>query len=117
VRTVYVYGRNYFYKSNNVYAINEDREFLKSELLACLKENKPVVIEIGRARLHPEDVYVKKIGREVALKNIKPVSFEVDDFFVFKEDGKIKTTITLKNKNMELTLRFTDFSCIRYEII
>ena len=58
---VYVYCRDQMlFSNNNVIAIDEDREFLKSaEMIEKCKKNEPITLNIGIAKLHPEDRYVK----------------------------------------------------------
>lgn len=53
-------------------------------------------IELGIAKTHPKDRYVKKIGREVADKNTKLVEMRVE---YFKVDDTMATTLALAYEN------------------
>lgn len=44
-----------------------------------------ITINIGHAKRHPNDQFIKKIGREVAISRTIPVNFELNEINIVEE--------------------------------
>lgn len=72
----------------------------KDELLSLLKDHCDLNLIVGSVRRNPKDQFVKKIGRNLAMKNSKMQCFELhkvlkrDDKFVFQLFNKDKKDLT-----------------------
>ena len=61
-------------------------------------------MNVGIARLHKEDKYVKAIGREIAKKNIKKYSFSIERIVIHTMDKEIVVFLKSKNDDLRLTM-------------
>lgn len=71
-------------------------------MTASLRRGIPFSVGIGVARCHPEDNFCKKTGREISLKNMKPVLMQITQFRMFRNnDGKYQTVIVMEGELLE----------------
>lgn len=63
---------------------------------------KHLFLNVGKASVHPKDQYVRKIGREIAVKNIKRIKYSLSDIRYPSEDSLV---LTLVSENLEDPIR------------
>jgi len=77
--------------NNTTVAVYQPSRLILQALESKLEVNEEAIltIEIGIARMHPkEDRWVKKIGREIAVKNMKPVQYKLRS--ITKQPGETR---------------------------
>lgn len=110
----------YAYHENNTFCLLlEDN--LKESLISYVKDHVEVIeykfeLLIGVARVHPEDKFVKKIGRSISEKNIRPISFSYMNFFM--EDEKCYVHLLSNEEGLCVELSYTrESKNVRFKII
>lgn len=97
-------ARNKNYGQSYTLALNLD--FHKDTLFGALKRNLPVVIEGGIAKLHKDDRYIKKVGREVSSKMKDVLAFKITGINV--EQKQLAFFMTCEEKNLIIILHVHD---------
>lgn len=113
----------YFHNTQEKYTICcevPSKEELMLTLGMCITFDKPTVpIRIGAAKCHPQDKYVRKIGKKISSENLETLWFFPDEIEFLSENyycvklfhkgnGQI-TKITLEVRNDIKKVYFVDF--------
>lgn len=84
------------------YAVQVD--FSKEALSNVLHHfTEPFYVKLGVSKVHPEDEFNKRIGREVSSHNLKKVKLQLDHIKV--EENRAVFTFTAEEENLILVFR------------
>lgn len=56
-------------------------ELIETELVRLVTDNGYIAgfsMDVGVAKCHPEDPYIKTVGRDIAASSIKPIEFTIE---------------------------------------
>jgi hypothetical protein len=115
----------YYHNTDEKYTICcevPSKEEIMLTLGMCITFDNPLIpIKIGAAKCHPDDRYVRKIGRKISSENLETLWFLLDkitfvneDYYcvkLFHQTGREKTKIMLEVKKDTKKVYFVDFTC------
>lgn len=97
------------FKDRKTYAV--DVNFDKQDLLELLSDPfKPIHFMVGIAKVHPNDQYVKSIGREISKENLSFVKFQfLESKLLSLQESLVVEYYSFEN-NMSIKFRLSDQS-------
>lgn len=98
---------NYFHYNKNrteygqPFTVCIDIDFTKDLLYMCLRDNLPVMLSVGKTRLHEDDLFIKSVGRETSKNKLL-----IHTFYIHSVQTEInKNAFYLINKEVNLVIR------------
>lgn len=80
--------------------------FDKEDLIETIHNfNKLIVLQVGVSNVHPNDPYIKKVGRELSSQRLKPIDFKLDRVYHIYSDND-KLFINYYSESAKLYIKF-----------
>lgn len=117
------YNLQYFHNVDEKYTICCDvpsKEEITSKLLKCLTfDYKTFPLHVGIAKCHPDDNYIRKVGKEISSTKLEEIHFLLDKIKFINEDyycihlffqtGKLMTKLQLEVRSDIKKVYFVEF--------
>ena len=114
----------YFHNAESKYTVCIDvpsKEELMLMVGMCLTyDKKTVTLNVGIAKCHPKDRYVRKTGREISSQNLEEIEYYIQSIFFISDNcydiklvnktGNTLTTVTMEVKKDIKRVYFVNFN-------
>ncbi len=88
------------------YFILPEYDLIETELMKLVTDSEyvpNVSIQLGIARCHPKDQYVKSVGRDIATSNVKSVNYVIEKVEISNRDRN-NLIVDLSNESSRIKL-------------